>query len=182
MSAKQRRIFPVSFFKLWAKVCILPLFLLHLRTSLGPGFSQGLLSSPCLKAVMVTYPNIVTASTPQLSSFLVVFLKISIAGRKQMVDAACVAHNDNLLPFFLNYSIKFRGKISNPVKFMVQWQFIWKNLTFVPKSYKSLTTICFLTCHSPLRWYSFFGIINYHYCCCCYYSRRCVWEERWNLD
>lgn len=73
-------------------VCILPLFLLRLRTSLSSGFSQGLLSSPCLKAVMITYPNIVTASTPQLSSCLVVFLKISIDARKQMVEMQHVLH------------------------------------------------------------------------------------------
>lgn len=97
-------------------------------------------------------------------------------------DAAYVAHNSNLLPFILNYSIKLRGQISNPVKFMAQRQFIWKNCTFVPTCCKSLSTISFLACHSPLRWYSFSGIINYHYCCCCYYSRRSVWEEHWNLN
>lgn len=138
---------------------------------------------PKSKSCHVHLPKKVIASAPQLTSHLVVFLKITIAARKQMVDMQCMLHIIIIYCLFRkkNCRMKFREQISNPVKFMAQWQFIWKNLTFVPKSYKSLTTICFLTCHSPLRWYSFFGIINYHYCCCCYYSRKSVWEERWNL-
>lgn len=72
---------------------------------------------------MVMYPNIVTASTPHLSSCLVVFLKISIAARKQMVEMQHMLHITYCL-FKKNYSIKFRGQISNPVKLMVQCQFI----------------------------------------------------------
>lgn len=143
------------------------------------------LFSPAPKAAMVTYPHTVIASAPQLTSHLVVFLKITIAARRQIVDMQHMLHIMLIYCFFWkkkkNCSMKSRGQISDPVKFMAQCQFIWKNHTFVPKFYKSLTTICFLTCYSPLRWYSFFGISNYHYCCCCYYSRKSVWEERWNL-
>lgn len=41
---------------------------------------------------MVIYPNTVIALAPQLTSHLVVFLKITIPARKQMVDMQHMLH------------------------------------------------------------------------------------------
>lgn len=184
-SAKQKRIFTVSSCKLWVRVCIAPLFLLHLKTLLGSGLFQGFLPFfPSSKSCHGHLPKHSDSISSTVNfSFSGVSENNNCCKKTNSRHAAYAAHNVNLLLFLKkkNCSMKSRGQISDPVKFMAQCQFIWKNHTFVPKFYKSLTTICFLTCYSPLRWYSFFGISNYHYCCCCYYSRKSVWEERWNL-
>lgn len=79
---------------------------------------------------MVTYPNTVTALAPQLTSHLVVFLKITIAAENEMVDMQHMLHMILIYCFFFEKrtpnkcSMKFRGYISNPMAFMAQCQFI----------------------------------------------------------
>lgn len=100
-SAKQKRIFTVSSFKLWVRVCIAPLFLLHLKTLLGSGLFQGFL--PFFPSSKSCHGHLPKHSDSISSTVNFLFSGVSennnCCKKTNGRHAAYAAHNVNLLPF-----------------------------------------------------------------------------------